>query len=35
MAKAEGYGPRDYSAIVRYFEQLAHMELVPGKEAAR
>lgn len=35
MAKAEGYGPRDYSAMVRYFEALAHMELVPGKEAAR
>ena len=35
MAKAEGYGPRDYSAIVRYFEALAHMELVPSKEAAR
>jgi len=35
MAKAEGYGERDYSAIVRYFEALAHMELVPFKEAAR
>jgi 3-hydroxyisobutyrate dehydrogenase len=35
MAKAEGYGARDYSAIVRYFEALAHMELVPFKEAAR
>jgi 3-hydroxyisobutyrate dehydrogenase len=33
-ARAEGYGPRDYSAIVRYFERLAHMELVPSKEAA-
>jgi 3-hydroxyisobutyrate dehydrogenase-like beta-hydroxyacid dehydrogenase len=34
IAKAEGFGPRDYSAIVRYFEKLADMELVPGKEAA-
>ena len=33
MAKAEGYGPRDYSAIVRYFERLAQVELVP-KEVA-
>ena len=32
MAKAEGFGPRDYSAIVSYFERLAHMDLVTGEE---
>jgi len=35
IAKAEGYGERDYSAIVRYFEALAQIELIPSKEAAR
>jgi 3-hydroxyisobutyrate dehydrogenase len=34
MAKSEGFGPRDYSAIIRYFEHLAHTPLVPEKEAA-
>jgi 3-hydroxyisobutyrate dehydrogenase len=34
MAKSEGLGPRDYSAIVRYFEHLGHTELIPEKEAA-
>jgi 3-hydroxyisobutyrate dehydrogenase-like beta-hydroxyacid dehydrogenase len=34
MAKAEGLGPRDYSAIISYFEQLAGTRLVPEKEAA-
>jgi 3-hydroxyisobutyrate dehydrogenase len=34
MAKSEGFGPRDYSAIIRYFEHLAHTSLVPEKEAA-
>jgi 3-hydroxyisobutyrate dehydrogenase len=34
MAKAEGLGSRDYSAIIRYFEQLADTRLVPEKEAA-
>jgi 3-hydroxyisobutyrate dehydrogenase len=34
IAKSEGYGPADYSAIVRYFEHLAHLSLVPEKEAA-
>jgi 3-hydroxyisobutyrate dehydrogenase len=34
MAKSEGFGPRDYSAIIRYFEHLAHTSLIPEKEAA-
>ena len=34
MAKSEGCGPRDYSAIISYFEHLAHTSLVPEKEAA-
>ena len=34
MAKSGGLGPRDYSAIVRYFEQLADIRLVREKEAA-
>jgi len=34
MAKSEGFGPRDYSAIIRYFEHLAHTLLIPEKEAA-
>jgi 3-hydroxyisobutyrate dehydrogenase len=34
MAKSEGFGSRDYSAIVRYFEHLGHTELIPEKEAA-
>ena len=34
MAKSEGFGPRDYSAIIRYFERLAHTSLIPEKEAA-
>jgi 3-hydroxyisobutyrate dehydrogenase len=34
MAKSEGYGPRDYSAIIRYFEQLAHTRLVPEETPA-
>jgi 3-hydroxyisobutyrate dehydrogenase len=33
MAKSEGFGPRDYSAIIRYFEHLAHTSLIPEKEA--
>ena len=35
MAKSEGYGPRDYSAIIRYFEHLAQIQLVPDKEVPR
>src|SRR5437588_1868432 len=31
MAKSEGYGPRDYSAIISYFEKLADMRLLPDK----
>ena len=34
MAKSEGFGPRDYSAIISYFEHLAHTSLIPEKEAA-
>jgi len=34
MAKSEGFGPRDFSAIVSYFEHLAHTSLVPEKEAS-
>jgi 3-hydroxyisobutyrate dehydrogenase len=34
MAKSGGLGPRDYSAIIRYFEQLADTRLVREKEAA-
>jgi 3-hydroxyisobutyrate dehydrogenase len=34
MAKSEGFGARDYSAIVRYFEHLANTSLMPDKEAA-
>jgi 3-hydroxyisobutyrate dehydrogenase-like beta-hydroxyacid dehydrogenase len=33
MAKSEGYGPRDYSAIISYFEKLAGTQLLPDKEA--
>ncbi len=33
MAKSEGFGPRDYSAIISYFEHLAHTPLIPEKEA--
>ena len=33
MAKGEGYGPRDYSAIINYFERLAGMRLLPNKVA--
>ena len=33
IAKSEGYGPADYSAIIHYFEHLAHLSLVPEKEA--
>ena len=33
MAKSEGLGSRDYSAIVRYFEHLGHTELIPDKGA--
>ncbi len=32
VARSEGYGPRDYSAIIHYFEHLAHIQLVPDKE---
>ena len=35
VAKSEGYGPRDYSAIIQYFEHLAHIQLVPDKEVPR
>ena len=35
VARSEGYGPRDYSAIIRYFEHLAHIQLVPDKEVPR
>ena len=31
MAKSEGYGPRDYSAIINYFEHLGHTRLVPER----
>ena len=31
MAKSEGFGPRDYSAIISYFEKLADMRLLPDK----
>jgi 3-hydroxyisobutyrate dehydrogenase len=34
MAKSEGFGPRDYSAIISYFEHLAHTSLIPEKEAS-
>ena len=34
MAKSEGFGPRDYSAIISYFEHLGHTRLIPEKEAA-
>jgi 3-hydroxyisobutyrate dehydrogenase len=34
MAKSQGYGPRDYSSIIRYFEQLADMRLVPQQTPA-
>lgn len=34
MAKSEGFGPRDYSAIISYFEHLGHTSLIPEKEAA-
>jgi 3-hydroxyisobutyrate dehydrogenase len=33
IAKSSGLGPRDYSAIIRYFEQLSDTRLVPEKEA--
>jgi 3-hydroxyisobutyrate dehydrogenase len=31
MAKSEGYGPRDFSAIISYFERLANTRLLPDK----
>ena len=31
MAKSEGYGPRDYSAIISYFEKLANTTLQPDR----
>jgi 3-hydroxyisobutyrate dehydrogenase len=31
MAKSEGYGPRDYSAIISYFEKLGNTQLLPDK----